>query len=248
MFTDTHCHIYDTYYDDIDGVIKSAGEKGINKMINNASDRESCLKVLELSEKIPNVYPALGFHPEVLSNTSEIDLNLIEKNIDRIVAIGEIGLDYHYGKEDREKQLQLFESQLELAEKYDKPVIVHSREATEDTINILKKYPKVRGSIHCFSGSLETAKIYLSLGYKLGFGGVTTFKNAKIKAVIKELPLDAILLETDSPYLSPEPVRGTKNEPKNVHYIAKFIADIKGISLEELSAATEENVRELFDI
>lgn len=194
------------------------------------------------------MYAAIGIHPEEVNDYKEKDLEFIEEHIDEIVAIGEIGLDYHYDGYDKKRQIDLFEKQLKLAEKYEKPVIVHSRDATEDTINTLKKYPSVRGSIHCFTGSLETAKIYLNMGYKLGFGGVTTFKNAKIRAILDEIPDDGILLETDSPYLSPEPVRGSKNEPKNIYHIAKFIAEYKGVSLEYLSKITEDNVRTLFDI
>lgn len=248
MFTDTHCHLSKIDFDNIDDVVKNAKDFGIVKMINNGSDLKTNLEVLELSQKYDSLYIALGFHPESVDSTTEKDLNLIEKNIDKIVAIGEIGLDYHYENYNKEKQIALFETQLRLAEKYSKPVIVHSRDATEDTIRILKKYPKVKGSIHCFTGSLETAMIYIKMGYKLGFGGVTTFKNAKVKEVVKAMPDTAILLETDSPYLAPEPLRGTKNEPKNVRYIAEFIAKEKGITVDELSKITETNVRELFDI
>jgi TatD DNase family protein len=164
------------------------------------------------------------------------------------VAIGEIGLDYYNGIIDHEKQKDVFRKQLELADKYNKPVIVHSRKATEDTINILKEFPNVKGSIHCFSGSVETANIYIKMGYKLGFNGVITFKNSNAFEVIEKLPLNVILLETDSPYLTPEPHRGTKNEPAYIEYVAKRICNIKGISMEKLSEITEKNVKDLFDI
>ncbi len=248
MFTDTHCHISKDDYENVDKIVERAFENGIHKMINNGSNRKTNEEVLELSKKYPNLYSAIGIHPDSVEEYTKEDINFIEKHIFDIVAIGEIGLDYHYDGYDREKQIKLFETQLELARKYSKPVIVHSRDATEDTINTLKKFPTVTGSIHCFSGSLETAKIYIKMGYKLGFGGVTTFKNAKIKDVLKELPDDVILLETDSPYLAPEPVRGTQNEPGNVRYIAEFISQIREITLEELSNITEKNVHNLFDI
>ena len=132
--------------------------------------------------------------------------------------------------------------------KYSKPVIIHSRDATKDTIDILREYPGLKGVIHCFSGSLETAKEYIKLGYKLGMNGVITFKNSKFKEVLKFLPIEALVLETDAPYLSPEPKRGEKNEPANIIHIAKFIADIKGVTLEELSKITEKNVKDIFDI
>jgi len=248
MFTDTHCHLFKDYYENIEEIINCAATSNINKMINNGTDAKSNKEVLELSKKYPNIHAALGIHPEVIDTYKEEDLKYIEEHIDEIVAIGEIGLDYHYENPNRNKQIELFETQLKLALKYNKPVIIHSRDATEDTINILKKYPRLKGSIHCFTGSLETAKIYIKLGFKLGFGGVTTFKNAKIKDVIKELSNDDILLETDSPYLTPEPLRGEKNEPKNIYHIAQYIADIKGISLNDISTITEKNVKSVFDI
>lgn len=248
MFTDTHCHIFKNYYDDIENIIKQAQAANITKMINNGTDYESNLEVLELHENYPNLYPALGFHPECLDNFSQNQLDLIEDNIDEIVAIGEIGLDYHYDDYDKEKQINLFEEQLKIAEKYNKPVIVHTRDALEDTISILKKYPKVKGVIHCFTGSLETANIFIKMGYKLGFGGVTTFKNAKIKEVIKKIDKSAILLETDSPYLTPEPNRGKTNEPSNIYYIADFISKELNITIDELSKLTKENVASTFDI
>lgn len=248
MFTDSHCHISIADYDDISSIINSAKEFGIDKFINNGTNAKTNMEVLALSKKYSELYAAIGIHPEEIDNYKNEDIDFIEKHIDEIVAIGEIGLDYHYENLDREKERELFERQLKLAIKYDKPVIIHSRDATEDTIEILKKYPAVRGVIHCFSGSIETAKIYIKMGFKLGFGGVTTFKNAKIKELFKDIPDNAILLETDSPYLSPEPVRGTQNEPKNIYHIAKFISEEKGVSLEYLSKITENNVRSVFDI
>ncbi len=248
MFTDTHCHILEEDYDNIDKVIKDAKDTGIHKMINNGSNRQTSEEVLELSRKYDSLYGAIGIHPDSTEDFTKENLAFIEEHIHEVVAIGEIGLDYHYEGYDRETQLNLLEEQLKLAEKYSKPVIIHSRDATLDTINTLKKFPAVKGSIHCFTGSLETAKIYLKMGYKLGFGGVTTFKNAKLKEILKEIPLEAILFETDSPYLSPEPLRGTKNEPKNVLHIAKFISEVLGITLEDLSNITEQNVHDLFDI
>lgn len=248
MFTDTHCHISRVDYDNIESIVNASKELGVEKFINNGSNAKTNIEVLALSKKIEGMYAAIGIHPEETFNYKEKDLEFIEKHIDEVVAIGEIGLDYYYEGYDREKQIQLFEKQLELAEKYDKPVIIHSRDATEDTIATLKKHPKVRGSIHCFTGSLETAKIYIKMGFKLGFGGVVTFKNAKVKTILDEIPDNVILLETDSPYLAPEPFRGTQNEPKNVYHIAQFIAENKGVSLEYLSKITEDNVRSLFDI
>ncbi len=246
MFTDTHCHISKKDYENIEEIIENAQEKGIHRLINNGSNMETNKEVLTLSHQYENLFPAIGIHPDSVGEYNAENISFIEKHIQEIVAIGEIGLDYHYDNTEKEKQIALFEAQLKLAEKYNKPVIVHSRDATEDTIKILRKYPKVKGSIHCFSGSYETAKIYIAMGYKLGFNGVVTFKNAKIKEVIKKIPTSAILLETDCPYLAPIPVRGTKNEPKNVHYIADFISQELGISIEKLSEITEANVANLF--
>lgn len=248
MFTDTHCHLYKEYYNDLDRVIKRAQEAGIKKMIVNGSNLESNEEALTLSLNQDSIYAAIGFHPEDIESFDHTQLSIIVDNVDKIVAIGEIGLDYHYTPCDREAQKRLFASQLDLAKKYHLPVIVHSRDATEDTIEILKRYPEVKGSIHCFTGSLETAQIYIKMGYKLGFGGVTTFKNAKIKEILSKIPKESILLETDSPYLAPEPVRGSQNEPANIKYIAEFIAKELGVTTKELSTITEENVHDLFDI
>lgn len=249
MFIDTHCHLYDEYYDNIEEILENANNAGITKVINNGINHKSNLEVIDKLEKYPNMYGAIGIHPEDTDNYKEEDITWIEKNLNhpKIVAIGEIGLDYHYTKDNRDMQIKLFETQLALAEKYHKPVIVHSREATEDTINTLKKY-KVTGVIHAFSGSLETAQIYIKMGFLLGVGGVITFKNSKLKDVIKEVPLENIILETDSPYLTPSPYRGKRNEPAMVSNIAIFLADLKKTSTSQLSIITNQNIRRIFDI
>jgi len=249
MFTDTHCHIFSEYYEEIDEVLNKADSMNISRVINNGCDHKSNQEVLNLIEKYPNMYGALGIHPEVVDTYQENDLKFIEANLNnpKIVAIGEIGLDYHYTKENKEAQIKLFETQLALAEKYHMPVIIHSREATEDTINTLKKY-KVTGVIHSFSGSLETANIYIKMGFLLGINGVITFKNSKLKDTIKDIDLNNIILETDSPYLAPTPHRGEKNEPANVSLIAEFISELKNISLSQLSIITNENIKRIFDI
>ena len=249
MFTDTHCHIYKEYYEDIKKILENAKECQINRMINNGCDKKSNEEVLKLSTQYKNIYGALGIHPENVDTYKEEDLKEIENNLTnpKIIAIGEIGLDYHYTKENKNRQIELLEAQLQIAEKYNLPVIIHSREATEDTINTLKKY-HVKGVIHSFSGSKETALIYIKMGYLIGINGVITFKNSKLKEVIKEIPLENIILETDSPYLTPEPFRGKRNEPKRILEIAKFICELKNISLEELSKITNENIKRIFDI
>lgn len=249
MFTDTHCHIYKEYYENIDKILKRALESNINRVINNGCNRESNKEVLALANTYINMYVALGIHPESADTYQKEDLTFIEENLSnpKVIAIGEIGLDYHYTKENKTLQIKLLESQLKIAETHNLPVIIHSREATEDTINTLKKY-HVKGVIHSFSGSLETAKIYIKMGYLLGINGVITFKNSKLKEVIKELPLEHLVLETDSPYLTPEPFRGKPNEPARIKEIATFISELKGISLEELARITNENIMRIFDI
>lgn len=249
MFTDTHCHIYKEYYENIEEVLKNAKKSNVNRMINNGCDKKSNEEVLELTKNYENIYGAIGIHPENIANYSDEDLKWIKENLkqSKIIAIGEIGLDYHYTKENKTEQIKLLERQLKIAEQYHLPVIIHSREATEDTINTLKKY-KVTGVIHSFFGSLETAKIYIKMGYLLGINGVITFKNSKLKEVIKEIPLESIILETDSPYLTPEPFRGKKNEPARIKEIAEFICDLKGISLEDLATITNHNIKRIFDI
>lgn len=249
MFTDTHCHLFKDYFDDISLVLDNALKNKVNRYINNADNINSCKEVLELVSKYPTMYGTIGIHPEYVDNYTKEDLSFIEKNLTnkKIVAIGEIGLDYYYTKENKEKQIELFESQLKLAEKYNKPVIIHSREATKDTIDTLKKY-KVKGVIHSFSGSFETACIYIKMGFLLGVNGVITFKNANIKEVYERIPLHNIVLETDSPYLAPIPYRGKKNEPANILVIAEFLASLYGVSISYLSEVTNENIARIFDI
>ena len=250
MFTDTHCHLSKEDFDDIDLVIKDAKDKGINKLIISGCEKRNIDEAIEIANRHENVYLALGFHPEEANNITEEDLtefkNKIKEN-NKIVAIGEIGLDYHYVKDNKNKQKELFRKMIGIARDNKLPIVVHTRDAFQDTYDILKE-EKVEGVIHCFSGNLDNAKMYTDLGLYLGIGGVLTFKNTNLKETIKEIPLEKILLETDSPYLAPEPKRGTKNEPKNVYYVAMELSKIKNISMEELSQITEENVKRIFNI
>ena len=189
----------------------------------------------------------IGFHPEFCNDIKESDyqdlINTI-KNNKKIVGIGEIGLDYHYGKEDRIKQIELFERQLSIAEEYNLPVVIHTRDAMEETYNILKKY-KVKGIMHCYSGSYEMAKKFIDLGFYLGIGGVVTFKNSKLKDVVGKIDMNNIVFETDSPYLSP--FRGEKNESANIKYICEFVANLKNISAVEVEKITTSNASSIFD-
>ena len=247
MFTDSHCHLYHEYYEDLDSLINESINNKVNRFINDGCDRKSNEEVLKLVSIYDNMYGTLGIHPENVNDYTDADLKFIEDNLNnpKIIAIGEIGLDYHYGKNNKLEQIKLLELQLKMAEKYKMPVVIHSREATLDTLNTLKKY-QVKGVIHSFSGSKEIAKEYLKLGYLLGVNGVITFKNANIKEVIKEIPLESLVLETDSPYLTPEPFRGQQNNPSHIIDIAKFLAELKGISLEELSSITNQNLKKYF--
>lgn len=246
---DTHCHIYNEYYDNIPKLIEQIRMMGISKIIVNGCDMNSNLEVLELVQKYDIVYGAIGFHPTELTSTDDEIIKFLEDHIndDKIVAIGEIGLDYHYDDVDILKQQRVFKKQLQIAEKNRKPVIVHSRDAIRDTYDIMSKYT-LKGSIHAFSGSLEMAMEFIKLGYYIGVGGVCTYKNAKnIVNVIEKIPLTYILLETDSPYLAPVPFRGQTNMPGNISIIAKKVAEIKNVSLLEVENATTSNANQLFD-
>ena len=249
MYIDTHCHLSLEDYDDIDLVIKENRENSIDKIIISGYSRDTIKETLDLISKYPDVYATIGYHPSEADITNESDLIVLEEQLQRekVVGIGEIGLDYHYGSDNKEKQIELFRKQMEIAEKYKLPVVIHSRDATEDTINILKEY-NVIGDMHCFSGSLETAKIYINMGYKLGIGGVVTFKNSNLYKVVESVGLENIILETDSPYLTPEPFRGKQNSSKYIPYIAKRIAEIRNISVEEVAEITTENACSLFDL
>ena len=248
MFTDTHCHIYEEYYN-VDDIMKKINSSNVNRVINNACDLKTSLEVLDLSNKYSNMYCAIGLHPE--NNLDEIDsvMNLVIKNKDnpKMIAIGEIGLDYYYTKENKEEQIEILCKQLELAEKLNLPVIIHSREATGDMLSILKKF-NVKGVIHCFNGSVEVAREYIKLGYKLGINGVITFKNCKLIDVIKTIGVDNIVFETDSPYLAPVPFRGEENNPSHVIDIVNFVSNNTGVSVEDLANISNKNIKYIFDI
>ena len=238
---DTHCHI--DCIDNIDDIINCFD--GI--IITSGYDDKSNLKVIELIDRYDKVYGTLGVHPEEASN--EYNLEIVTNNLDnpKIIGIGEIGLDYHYTKDNVDEQISLFKKQLDIAQEHNLPVVVHSRDAIEDTYNILKNY-NLKGSIHCFSSSLEMAKKFINIGYKIGVGGVVTFKNGKkLREVVSGIDIKDILTETDSPYLSPEPNRGKENNPSNVYYVIKEISNIKGISEEAVKMITMKNAEDVFD-
>lgn len=248
MLIDTHCHLFNEYYDDIDEIIKRAIDVGVGFIIVNGVDRKSNEEVLRLVRKYDIVYGALGIQPEEVENVVEEDLIFIEKHIEdeKILAVGEIGLDYHYDC-NKEKQRIIFKKQLDIATKYDKPVIIHSRDCIQETYNILKEY-NLKGILHCYSGSVEMAREFVKLGFMIGVGGIVTFKNAiKLVEVVKAIDVKNIVVETDSPYLSPEPYRGRVNEPRNVDVIYQKICDIKGFNYKDLCNIVSSNIFGLFD-
>lgn len=249
MFADTHCHLLNEYYEDKSKIIKNAIENQVDKIIVSGYDDKSNQEIIEDVKIYKKLYGTLGIHPNNCYDVTANSLEIIKNNLneDKIVAVGEIGLDYHYEGFDKEKQKELFEDQLKIAQDYNLPVVIHSRDATKDVISILKKY-KLRGIIHSFSDDLNTALEYISMGFILGINGTITFKNSKLLDIVKEIGIENIVLETDAPYLTPFPYRGTKNESKNIIFIAKYISENLGMSLEKISDLTNKNISNVFDI
>ncbi len=247
---DTHCHLDNEKFDEDRLEVIERIKENLEFCVNIGYDLASSKKSLELAKEYDFIYAVIGIHPiDIAEYDEEVEkeLELLGKN-PKVVAIGEIGLDYHWMTEPKEVQQERFKKQLELAERLNKPVVIHTRDAMEDTVNILKDYPNITGVIHCYPGSLETAKQLVDRFY-LGIGGTLTFKNSK-KAVevVKDIPLDRIVIETDCPYLTPEPFRGKRNEPIYVEYVAKKIAEIKEISVEDVTKITTENAKKLYRI
>lgn len=249
---DTHCHFNDeAYFNDLDSVIKKALNNDVKKLIIVGFDNPTIERAIKITNDYECCYLAIGFHPEVANEINEEDLKELEKLIikNKPIAIGEIGLDYYWVKDNKDKQKWLFRKQIELAKKYNLPIIIHSRDAISDTLEIVKEFEGVKGVMHAYSGSLEMAKEFIKRGFYLGIGGVVTFNNAKVlKEVVSNIDLSKILLETDCPYLTPVPFRGKRNESSYIPLIAKKISEIKEISIEEVSNITDENVKTLFNI
>ena len=242
MIIDTHCHLDIKDYDNLEEVIKNM--EG-NYMIASGYNLESNKHVIELVNKYDNIFGTIGLHPSDVTEDYESDLLFIESNINnpKIVGVGEIGLDYYWEKDNKELQKEVFIKQIELARKYNKTIVIHSREAILDTYNILNKYlGNNKAVLHCYSSNIEMAKRFKKFNIKFGIGGVLTFKNSsKLKEVVKELDLSDLLLETDSPYLTPEPYRGKKNEPSYTKYVAEAIAKIKEVEYEKVLEITTQN-------
>jgi TatD DNase family protein len=247
---DTHCHIdSDRYNEDRDRILKDI-EENLEFAVNIGYDLESSKRSVELADKYDFMYAVVGIHPTDIKGYDdklENSLEELAKN-PKVVAIGEMGLDYHWMKDEKEEQKKIFRRQLELARRIDKPVVIHTREATADTIEILKEYSDIKGILHCYPGSYESA-LQLMDNYYFGIGGVVTFKNSKktVEAVSK-IPLERLVIETDAPYLTPTPFRGKRNHPIYVEYIAQKIAEIKGISYEEVVKVTTENAKKVYGI
>ncbi len=250
MYIDTHCHISIDDYDDIEQVIKEDFEV-VDKIVISGCSKEYIREAISIANSHDNIFVTIGYHPDQVDVYSDDDLKELEELLlhPKVIGVGEIGLDYHYEKDKREKQIELFEKQLEIAERFKLPVVIHSRDATLDTINTLKKY-NVRGIIHAFGGSYETGMEYINMGYLLGIGGVITFTNSNLGDVVSKIGVEHIVLETDSPYLTPHPFRGKgiKNSSKYLPFIAKKIADVTNKSLDEVINITGENAVTLFDL
>lgn len=253
MIFDTHAHYDDKQFDeDRDELLNSMPDAGVGAIVNVGASLNGCRRAVELARKYPFVYAAVGIHPD--------DVGLLDEKLfaeleslcqeDKVAAVGEIGLDYYWDAESHELQKKWFIRQLELARRLKLPVNIHSRDAAEDTFQIMKEYGQgLKGIIHCFSGSKELAEEYVKLGFHIGVGGVVTFKNGKkLKRVVESVPLEAIVLETDCPYLAPEPYRGKRNHSGYIKYTAEEIARLKGVSYEEVIRVTEENARQVYGL
>lgn len=250
MFIDTHAHYDSSKFDsDRDAVLASLPANGVDIIIDPGCDYPSSLAAIALAEKYEHVYAAVGWQPEEWESWDMYSLARVRELAahPRCVAIGEIGLDYYWDKEHKELMYEMFVEQLELALELNKPVIIHDRDAHADCLGIVKRYPGLRGVFHCYSGSREMAEELLKLGWYLGFDGPITYKNARRALEVLEVtPLERILLETDSPYLPPVPYRGERNDSTKLVKIAEKVAEIKGLPLAEVAAATSENAHRLF--
>ena len=252
MLVDTHVHLNSKKFDDnLEEVIERALNNDVETMIVIGFDKETNARAIELAEAYPFIYATVGFHPTDASQIMPDDYELLVKQLKhkKVVGIGECGLDFYWDKEFIDKQKEVFRRQIELSLEYDKPLIIHMRDASEATYNVLSKYSNLKGIMHCYSGSPEMAQNFIDLGLHISLGGPVTFKNGhKPKKVAEMVPLDKILVETDAPYLSPHPFRGKINEPARVKLVAEEIARIKNISYQDFAKQTTRNAYKLFNI
>lgn len=252
MYFDSHAHLDDKCFQpDFDAILARMRENGVTGMMNIGCDLPSSERSVALAEQYDWIWAAVGSHPDDADHVDEARIERYRAlcQSPRVRAIGEIGLDYHYEDVPREVQKRAFRMQMALARELSLPVVVHEREAHEDGLRIVDEFPEVKGVFHCYSGSLEMAKELVRRGWYIGFTGVITFKNArKAVEVAEKIPLDRILIETDCPYMAPEPFRGRRNDPSLVPFVAKKIAELRGISAEAAASATAENARRLFRI
>lgn len=250
---DSHAHLDEERFDeDRDELIKSLKENAISYVINPSSDMETSRRVVKLSNRYDNIFAAVGIHPHDAEGFKEEDLDELRElsKDERVVAIGEIGLDYYYDNSPREIQKEVFKKQLELAYELDLPVIIHTRDAMGDTYDILKEFEgRVRGVMHCYTGSIEMAEKFMKLGFYISIAGPVTFKNAvNVREMAKQIPLERLLIETDSPYLAPVPNRGKRNDPTNVRYVADMLANLKEIQIDKIIEHSRENTVKLFSL
>ncbi len=250
---DTHCHLADDRYkDDFDGYMQAAKDNDVAIINVICSSKEELMYMLEKQRQYPNLDISFGFYPQDANDITQEDLDFlvfVVENYPQIKAIGEIGLDYYYTKDFADKQKELFIKQIEIANKYNKPIIIHSRSAAKDTYDTLKEYAKTNVLMHCYSDSLEMMREYQKLGYFISFTGVVTFKNAhRVKTNAENVDLDKIMIETDSPYLTPVPFRGKDNQPAYVCYVGKYIAELRGMSIEKLQLYLIDNYRRFMEI
>jgi TatD DNase family protein len=249
---DTHCHIDDPQYaEGLDAFLQSQRADGVQAILVPGVEAATTQGVLDVCERYPDyLFPALGLHPENVKEDWQQQLSIIKSAVEssshRLIAIGEIGLDYHWDTTFRQEQHEALREQLRWAEEYDLPVMIHSRDATEDTLNILREFPTVKGVMHCFSGSHEVAKQVVEMGYYLGIGGVLPFKNCKLAEHLVGIPLESLVLETDAPYMAPVPYRGKRNESRWMCYVAERLAQVYGCSVEHVIEQTSVNATSLF--
>lgn len=253
MIFDTHAHYDDEQFDgDREELLRSMADNGVGNIVNVCASCASCERVVNMVRDYPFMYAAVGVHPDHVGELNEETFACMRELFgrDKVIAVGEIGLDYYWDNEPHEVQKKWFVRQLELAGELGLPVLIHSREAAADTMEIMKRYAQgLRGVIHCYSYSREMAKEYVKMGFYIGVGGVVTFKNARrLKETVEEIPLESVVLETDCPYLAPVPYRGKRNNSSYIRYVAEEIAKIKGISYDEVITCTEKNAKKLYGI